>query len=607
MKRILWIFNSLLFLAAAAMIQAEPLTVTTTVSRNPASLNEQVIFTIELSGDGATKVDRPELPDMGGYLTFLGSGGTSQNITFINGRMSASKSYSFYYLATKVGSFTIPPVKVVYDNQTYESKPINMTIVQGAAPQAAPPSTSAADRAPAAAGEDLYLRTIVSKKRVYQNEPVFVTFRIYAAVSVGGYSIVSPPETSGFWVEEIEAPQQPQVNEEVINGKRYVYADIKKIAVFPTSAGEKTIGPMTLQCEVRVQGRRSRDPFDMFFNDPFFSRTVTQTIASPAVTIDVMPLPEAGKPAEFTGAVGKYQLKAELDRTEITTDDALTLKVTVSGSGNIRMISEPKVQIPPEFQSYAPNVSENISRRPGAVSGSKTFEYVLVPRFVGTQRIPPVVFAYFNPESGSYQRLTTPELTVHVAKGQRAVLAGGSGLTREEVKYIGQDIRYIKAEPGKWRRIGVKPYRTTGFFLSLILPVLAFGMAFLYRRNQEKLSSNIALARSRRANAAAMRRLSKAKSFLAVEQQKKFFAEIAEALNNFAADKLNLEKADLISTDLEQAFRSRGVDEALIRDFFALLQTCDYQRFAPSTATLEDMERIYQSAKEVLIKLEKVL
>ena len=595
----------LFFLGRAAL--GQPLTVTTTVSKTEPAVNQQVIFTIELTGEGANKIGQPELPDMAGYLTFLGSGGTSQNISFVNGRMSVSKSYSFYYLASKAGSFTIPPVRVVYDNKTFESQPINMTITQSAQP----PATTARPEAPASGaadgGEELFLRAIVSKKRVYQNEPVFVTFRIYSALSVSGYSITTPPATAGFWAEDLETPQQPQVREEVINGKRYVSADIKKVALFPTSPGDKTIGPMTVQCEVKVQARRSRDPFDSFFNDPFFGRTATKVISSPAVTIEALPLPSENCPPDFSGAVGQFQLRADVDRTDMTTDDALTLKVTISGTGNIRMIGEPAVTIPPEFQKYSPNITENISRQPGAVGGSKTFEYVLVPRFVGTQRLKPITFTYFDPGARAYKRLTAPERIINVSRGQRAVVAGGVGLSREEVQYVGQDIRYIKTTLGKVSPVGFRVYRSTGFYLALILPALLLAAAFAQQRHGQKLSGNVAYARSRKANALAMRRLGKAKALLDPAQQKAFYAEVSDALGGFAADKLNLSKAGLISSELEAEFRRRGLDAALTQEYFDLIRQCDYRRFAPVNAALDEMKAMYQSAKNVIVKLEKAL
>ena len=341
-------------LMTATIVHAQPLSVTSTVNQTTVAVNQQLALTVEFSGQAAQKVGQPELPDMGGYLTFLSSGGTSQNISFVNGKMSVSKSFTYYYLAAKEGSFTIPAIKVTHDGKTYSSEPININITKGSSqsqhPQQAAPSPQTEE---GASSEDLFVRTFVNKKQVYQGEPILLTYRIYSAVNVSGYSISKLPETTGFWVEDIESPQQPEVKQEVLNGKRYVTADIKKLALYPTSSGTKTIGPMVVQCEVRVQQRRSsRDVFDSFFDDAFFGRTVRQSVAAPKVEVTVLPFPAQNKPASFAGAVGQYDLNATVDKTDVKTDKAVTLTVTLSGTGNIRLLPKPEVTIPADFEQY---------------------------------------------------------------------------------------------------------------------------------------------------------------------------------------------------------------------------------------------------------------
>ncbi|MBN1466016.1 protein BatD [candidate division KSB1 bacterium] len=604
--RIFFIF----ILSMVCLIGAQPLAVTTTVNQTQIVIDQQVVFTIELTGEAAQKVGQPELPDMQGYLAFLGSGGTAQNISFVNGKMSVSKSFSFYYLAAKEGTLTIPAVTVVYENEEYSSQPITLTITKGGTagrPQGAAPLT--ADDRSSTDSDDLFIRTIVSKRRVYQNEPVIVTYRIYAAVRVTGYTITKLPEMTGFWTEDIETPQQPQVKNEVINGVNYVTADIKKVAIFPTSAGEKTIGPMSLQCEVKVQNtQRSRDLFDSFFDDAFFGRTIRKSIESPAVEIDVMSLPSADKPADFAGAVGQYKLNAAIDKTDVETNEAVTLKVTLSGTGNIRLLPRPTVIIPPDFERYDPKETENISRQNGLISGSKTFEYVLVPRFPGHQSIKPITFSYFDPKNSTYQTLTSPEIVINVAKGSgQFVAAGGTGLSKEEVKYVGQDIRFIKLTPGPLQTINYRIYTSFGFLSLLIVPLIVLGAAFAYKSHADKLSANAAYARSKRANAMAMRRLSKAKSLLTEAAQKDFYAEVASALTGFAADKLNMSKAGLMSDELEKEFSKKNIDSELTSEYFDLIRMCDFQRFAPSVVKKEEMDRSYKKARDVIIKLEKAL
>ncbi|RPI02667.1 MAG: protein BatD [Calditrichaeota bacterium] len=585
---------------------AQSLSVRATVNQTQIAVNQQLAFNIELVGEGAQKVNPPELPDMGGYLTFLGSGGTSQNISFVNGKMSVSKSFSYYYLAVKAGSFTIPAVDVIYDGKTYSSQPITLNITATSSPPATVAPSS--NQSGIGDGDDLFLRAIVSKKRVYQNEPVFITFRIYAAVSVTGYAISAAPSTTGFWVEEIESPQQPAAREEVINGKKYVTADIKKIAIFPTSPGQKTLGPMTLQCEVKVQTRRSRDIFDSFFDDAFFGRTTSRVISSPTVAIDVLSLPSEGRPAEFDGAVGQYKITAELDRTEAKTDDAVTLKLKIAGSGNIRMITKPKVAIPTDFQTYDPNVTENITRESSLISGEKIFEHVLIPRFPGEQRIKPIRFAYFDPEARQYKTAVAPELVLRVTQGSSTFTGSPQvGLGKEEVQYVGQDIRYIKLSNVRLLPVGYRIYNRFTFFAAFLFPFISIAVAFMYKKHVDKLSGNEAYARSRKANAMAMRRLSRSKSLLEPGRQKEFYGEVSNALVGFAADKLNLSKAGIISSELEQAFKSREISEELTHEYVDLIHFCDFQRFAPTNGSKTEMENSYQTAKQVIVKLEKAL
>ncbi len=610
MKRFLHtIFISLIL--AAALANAQPLSVTSTVNQTSVAVNQQLALTVELSGQGAQKVGQPDLPDMGGYLSFLSSGGTSQNISFVNGKMSVSKSFTFYYLAAKEGNFTIPAIQVTYDGKTYSSQPIDITITQGSAQpqqptQQAAPSTNSEN---GASKEDLFVRTFVNKKRVHQGEPILVTYRIYSAVNVSGYSISKLPETTGFWVEDLESPQQPQVKKEVLNGKQYVTADIKKLAVYPTSSGNKTIGSMVVQCEVRVQERRSRrDVFDSFFDDAFFGRTVRQSVAAPAVEVTVLPFPEENKPDSFNGAVGQYDLKATVDKTDVNTDEAVTLTVTISGTGNIRLLPKPEVTIPADFEQYDPEETESINRTSTGVSGKKTFEYVLVPRFPGVQKIRPIRYSYFDPQKEEYVTLTSPEMVINVSGGKgQLVASGGSGLSKEEVRYVGQDIRFIKLESDGFRRIGSRFYTSFPFFVLLLFPALVFGLAVGYKSHQAKLSENVAYARSRKANSIAMRRLSKAKSLLSENSQKEFFAEVSDALSGFAADKLNMAKAGLLSDELEREFQRRHIESGLTKEYFDLIRLCDFQRFAPATVSLDTMEDAYQKAKNVIIKLEKTL
>lgn len=603
--RLKLVFTALLI---AAAVHGQQFTITASVDQTALVLNQQMVLTIELAGEGANSISRVDLPDVSEYLTLIGSGGSSQSIQIINGKMSVQKSFTYFYTAAKEGSCTIPPVSVSLRGQTFSSKPVTVTIGRPAA--TAPAQGGSAQPLPAseASDEELFIRALVNKRQVYQNEPVIVTFRIYTRVNVSGYALSKLPETAGFWSEDFPLQQQPQTRNEVINGRKYVVADIKKMAMFPTSPGRVEIGSLGVDCDVRQQARRrSNDIFDSFFDDPFFGRTVRKTVQSRPVSIEVLPFPAAGKPDDFNGLAGKYEIKASVDKQNVTTNEAITLKVTISGEGNIKTIPRPTVVLPRDFEQYEPKVSENIQRTGDRITGSKSFEYVLVPRFPGQQRIRPISFSYFDLTGKRYATASTPELVINVAKGSGDAVAMSAGLSKEEVQMIGQDIRFIKLGSPEWRQRGGQFYRSSWFTLMWILPLLVLAAAVGYRRHIDKLSGNVAYARSRRANRMAMKRLSKASGLLQVDKQKDYFAEIARALLGFAADKLDISEAGMVSSDLEVRLKGRGVPEATIQQYLQLLKVCDYQRFAPSDVTMAQMQGIYKEAKEAIINLEKAI
>jgi hypothetical protein len=427
-------------------------------------------------------------------------------------------------------------------------------------------------------------------------------------VGVTSYNVTKLPETAGFWVEDFEMNGQPVIRDEVINGVKYRVADIKKVSLFPTSSGKKTIGSIALECDVRVQRRRrSRDIFDSFFDDPFFGRTVRKAIQSDPVSINVQALPAAGRPADFSGAVGSYDISADIDKRKVKTNEAISLKVKITGTGNLKILPTPDVNIPNDFEQYEPTVREVINRSGNSISGSKTFEYVLVPRFPGEQRIKPILFSYFDPRSTSYKTKTTEEIVIDVEKGTGELVSASSGWSKEEVKLIGQDIRFIKMASPRFTQIGYDSYKSPVFLFLAILPLCSLVGAVIYRNHLERLSENVAYARSRQANRLAMKKLAKAKSLISEKSRKEFYAEASRALTGFAADKLNVSAAGIITSELHKKLLAKGLDQKLTQDYIGLIQTCDFQRFSPTRVSQEEMERFYRQAKEAFVRLEKAI
>ena len=585
------------------------------LSQNAVSVGQQFSVSVEASGNGASKMSSPKLPDISKFADFMGSS-SSQNIQLINGKMSVSKTIIYYFRAMREGAFTIPPIEIRIKGKTYKTNALTILIRKETASQ--PPPAAGGQSVPNQSRKgvrnknnlknNLFLLASVNRRRVYQNEPVIVTFRIFTRVSVTGYGIKSLPKTEGFWAEDVPLPQQPQTRNEILNGVKYVVADLKKMVLFPTAPGKKIIDPMVVTCQIRVRrSRPSGDIFDNFFNDDFFGRQVERDIQSEPVAITVLPLPEKGKPADFSGAVGRFNMKARVSKDSVKANEAITLAVKISGQGNIKMIPEPKLVLPPDFEQYHPKVTQKIDRTAAGVTGFKRFEYVLIPRYPGDQKIAPISFSYFDPVRKSYQVIRSPEFVIHVKPGAESVISLGEGLSKEEVQLIGKDIRFIKTQPKEFRKINSYFYKTPAFWLIVFFPLIILGGAFGYKRYQDRLEENIAFARSQRANQMAKKRLQIASKKLSVESQKEFFAEISRSLLGFLGDKFNLPTAGIMTDEVEKLMRERHVDEETIQKYLDCLRVCDFQRFAPASSTLEDMKQCFEDARQAIVRLEKAI
>jgi hypothetical protein len=584
--------------------------ISTSVDRTVIGLNQTFTLTVDISGEKANNAGDPEMPDVTDFASYMGSSGTSQNIQIINGQMSVSKSISFTYIATALGKFTIPPAVIKFTGKEYRSQPIQIEVVKASqqpqVQQRRAPQTPSDQPRDQTIENNLFLKVSANKRRVYVNEPVILSYKIYTRVSVTQYGINKAPETAGFWTEEFPLGNQPKTYEEIVDGKKFMVAEIKRMALFPTDAGSKIISPMEIECDVRVQTRR-RSIFDSFFDDPFFGRTVRQVVNSKPVTIEVLSLPREGKPTGFSGLAGNFNISANVDKQSVKTNEAISLNVKISGVGNIKMVPTPNVELPPDFEKYEPKVSEKIDRAENGVSGHKTYEYVLIPRHPGIQKIKPVMFSYFDVTLKQYKILRTPEIIINVEKGSDEFMTVTSGLSKEEVKLLGKDIRFIQLSNVKFNKIGSFFYKKFYFILALILPLLVVVSSLGYRRHLDKLSENVAYARSLKANQMAMKRLHKAKKLLSEKTQKEFYAEISNSLMGFLGDKLNIAAAGIITDKVEQLMQTRKVDEQVIKQYLSCLHVCDYQRFAPSNAKLDEMKQFFDHAKLAIVALEKVI
>ena len=582
---------------------AAELTVKAYVDKTELGLNQQFTLHVELSGKDVNRASNPALPNMEAFAAFLGSG-SSQNIQYVNGKMSASKTISYHFQTIAAGTFEIGPITVKAGNKEYKTNPIRIQ-VQKTSSSRPSKQRNAARQGTGPAESDLFLRAEVNKKRVYQNEPVIVTYKIYTRLSVTSVGFAKIPTTAGFWAEDfMQGQQQPTTSTVILEGKQYTMAAVRKMGLFPMSAGQKTIEPLVVNCDVRVS-RQSRDRFDSFFNDPFFGRTVKKTIQSKPIKIEVLALPEEGKPKDFSGVVGQFSMSGSLDKSRIKANEAITYKVKIAGAGNIRTLPVPKLVFPSDFEVYPPKSSENIQRTGFKVTGSKTYEYVLVPRNPGIYHIKPVRLSYFDPLSRTYKTVSTKDFTVDVGKGDDTFVVTHSGLSKEEVKLLGQDIRFIKTEMTAFRKGGGKSGRSLFLLFVLFAPLLCLVSAVFYRRHLNRLMGDEAYARQRIATRSARKHFSSARSMLKLSSQKAFYAGVGKALMGFVGNKLNVSEAGMIAEDVRRQLLKRGAKETSVNDYFGCLEICDLKRFSPAESSEDEMKALLQRAENVLSRLDK--
>ena len=567
------------------------------LSQSEVPLNRQFVLNVEISGTQRLDQD-PVLPDLSAFAAFLGSG-TSTSMQIVNGRTSMSLTVQHRFQATAEGTFEIGAVRVRAGGQDLRTEPLTIRIIDG------PTATTRSNRAGgdgAVAPEDLFVTATTSKPRVYVNEAVIVEHRIFTRVDVEGYSATRLPSTVGFWVEELAAPQA-QVEQVVRNGLQYASAVVRRVALFPTSAGTKTLEPLTLETQVRVQ-RRSRSRFRDPFGGLFGSRAPV-IVGSNPVEIEVLALP-ANQPDSFTGLVGQLDVSASIDRTNTETNDALTYRLTVSGTGNIRTLPEPELGFPSDVEVYPPEVSERVEPTEDGMKGSKVFEYVIVPRAPGQVTLPAVAIDYFDVDTAAFAVAASDPIALTVT-GDPVTAPGGPAGRRAGVDLERQDIRFIRIAIPGFRPVGGSLIRSAGFWAVVLVPMIAVAGAVAARRHQDRLTGDVAYARRRRASRLAKQRLARAESLSSPDRHSEFHAEVGRALQGFLGDKLNVAEAGLIRDEIRDRLTSRSVPAELVDAYLGCLEDCDRQRFARTEPNGADMQEMLSRAGQAMTDLDQAL
>ena len=563
------------------------------LSQNEVGLNQQFVLNVEVAGIQQLDAD-PTVPDLSAFAAYLGSG-TSTSMQMTNGRTSVTLTIQYQFQTTAEGQFNIGPVTVPAAGQMLTTDPLTIRVTSARSGRGGGGADEGVDR------DDLFIIATPSKEAVYVNESVTVEYRIFTRVNVDGYNLTEQPSTAGFWAEELPDPVGG-VEQMVRNGVQYASSVIRRVALFPTSSGRKTLDPLTIEAQVRVQ-RRSRG----FFDDPFFGRSRNRpvVIASDTVEIDVSALP-TGEPPSFTGLVGQFDVATSFDRTDLNINDALTFRLEVTGTGNIRTVVAPELGFPGDFEVYPPDVTEQVEPFGDGVRGRKVFEYVVVPRAPGDVALPPVELAYFNSDTDAYAVATSAPITLRIAGDAIDAPAGVGGRRRTGIA-AQQDIRFIRIAMPTFRPIGASLFRSLGFWVVLLAPLLAVAGAVATQRHQDRLRGDVAYARGRRASRLAKQRLAKAESLRSPDTHREFHAEVGRALQGFLGDKLNLAEAGLVRDQMRSHLIARGVSDDVIAPYLACLEDSDRQRFAPTKPDPVAMQEMLTRAGQAMTDLDQGL
>jgi hypothetical protein len=599
---IIFLFSTII----PGLLSAEDISLRATVDKNQVGLDDRFVYTVEISGK-STNLPDPSFPSLEGFSVLSGPN-TSTNIQFINGAMSSSKSYSFYLVPQREGDFTIAAATLTIDGEEISSNTISIKVTKGTTqpPAAGPPAKKGQEED--LLGESLTLRTVVDKKKVYQNEQILVEYKLYFRVSVRSYNIEKIPSTSGFWMEEFKLTSQPPVSTEIINGINYQVATLRKVALFPTRSGDLTIEPMVISVDALApKKQRSRSLFDNFFDDPF-GRTVKKSLTSNPITINVRQLPVQNKPEDFDGVVGKYTLAATTDNRELKANEAISLKLNITGEGNLKLVKPPVLKLPPDMEVYEPREKTEITAQNNAIGGSKTVEYVIVPRLKGEYRIDPVSLSFFDPARGEYQRTTTKPIILNVLEGSAVAsgLLGGSSLSKHEVELLGEDIRYIK-QKAEFFITDQRLYTNWLYFFGYLVPILALIVVWRYQIDQTKLRGDIQLARRRKAGRLASKQLSQARKMMKSGDQTSFYRATSDALQGFVCNRLNLQISDFSSMNVKSELQKAGLGDEEVDEYLVCLQESDFRRYAGSQGTSGETDKFYERVKKILTRLEKYI
>ena len=556
------------------------------VSKEKLGINERLRVDFEMNQDG----DNFRPPAFDGFRVIMGPN-QSVSHQWINGKRSFSKTYSFILSPISRGKFTIAQATIEIDGTTYKTSPIEVEIT------AAVSQDDLDDEIGLDATEGIHLVAEVSDRNPYLNEGIAVVYKLYVShdTSVSNWREIDSPKFSDFWSQNIDN-QEFKVYDGTYQGKPYRYVILRSTVLYPQKTGELEIEPLSLDISIDVRTNRR----DMFGRT--LTRRINRTVSADVQTIDVKPLPQEGKPADFTGAVGSFSLDVKSNKTELDATESLDVTVKVSGSGNLKLFSLPSLVVPNTFEIYEPEFNESIRTNQSGMRGSISNSYAVVPQNKGSYTIRPLTFSYFDLETESYKTLSSAEIPVEVLNGpQQRMVVTDTSQTKQNVVMDEEQFKYIKLRSNLVPIEKQQFFGSTLFWVLLIGPILLIPIFIFTVKKKQSFDADVDAKRLRRANKLAKKYLSEAKKNS--NDAKRFYEALERAFHNYLKAKLSIETTDFSKEKIEALLIERGVNQETTQGFIALLENCEFARYTPTNQGV--IQEDYNRAATTIAAIDK--
>lgn len=552
------------------------------VSKTTLGLNERLRIDFMMNVDGDNFVQ----PSFDGFRIIAGP---SQQVSqsWVNGRSSFEKAYSYFLTPNQKGTFTIKPAAIEYNGQIYKTAPIKI-IVTAATEQPRDPNDTQMS-----GDENLYLVADVSKTNPYINEPITVVYKLYFAnIGISNLGESSKPKYNDFWSQNIEI-KQPVAEEGIFKGQNFRFIVLKKVVLYPQKSGRLKIEPLSLSVDVQLPTNR-RDMFGRMM-----LTETTKRVSAGSKTINVKPLPEAGKPDDFSGAVGDFDFKVTPSKTNLKHGESLDLVVSVTGKGNLKLFSLPKPVVPNALEMYDAVHSEDISTPLSGMTGKSSDSYTIIPQYRGNYPVKPMQFSYFDLSSGTYKTIKSPEVMINVVDGPTP--ADSTATDGNKNKIVAEEFKTIKSKTNLVI-IDKEDFFGSNLFIGLLLlPFLLVPIIVLFKKKKEAMDSDISGNRIRMNNRLAKRYLSEAKK--QIKNKELFYIALEKAMHNFLKAKLHIETSEMSKDNIQELLLSRNAKPEAVNDFIALTENCEVARYAPSSSAT--IQQDFDKAVFIISELEK--